>query len=72
MKVYAFKYCDCVHEGGSQTRSIHMSYNGAENAMKKHKQAELEEYNDLWKDEEPYYPFGDMSLWYIEEIDILP
>lgn len=59
--IYEFLYCDCIHESSYATLSLHKTKEGAEKAMKKHKEQEKEKFDKYYqsqakrfkKEEEP-------------------
>lgn len=76
MKVYAFKYCPCIHESAWATISLHKSLKGAEIAMEFHKNEALKEHEDYLSrlDEEGRQwaePFGEYERWEVKELEIL-
>ena len=82
MKLYAFNYCGMTEEGGDVTISLHFSREGAEEALKEHKQKEYEKhlkYVDFLRssmDDEEFSlcttEFGVFQQWSIGEVEVLP
>ena len=71
--VYAFLYNNCVHESSWRTISLHYSKKGAEKAMQEHKQNKLDEFNEMFKEENEFgFKFGTDEDWCIETIEVLP
>ena len=71
--VYAFLYNDCIHESTWRTISTHYSKEGAEKAMQEHKQKELDEWNEMYEDDNEWgFKFGTDEDWCIETIEVLP
>lgn len=74
MKIYEFLYCPCVHESAWATVSLHRTKEGAEKAMKKHKDVERRKFNKLYKDEpelKKQMKFGQHKDWCIREQELL-
>ena len=46
--LYAFLYNSCIHESSWATISLHYSKEGAEKAMQEHKQKALDEFNEMY------------------------
>jgi hypothetical protein len=72
LMLYAFLYCPNVHESAWATMSLHYSKEGAEKAMEEHKQKELEEWNQLYDEDEVDFRFGENEDWRVEEVLIKP
>jgi hypothetical protein len=71
--VYAFLYNDCIHESTWRTISTHYSKEGAEKALEQHKQKELDEWNEMYQDDNEWgFKFGRDEDWCIETIEVLP
>lgn len=51
MKIYEFLYCSCIHESSYATMSLHKTKEGAEKAMKLHKEAAMKDYEEKYKRE---------------------
>lgn len=72
-KVYAFLYCPCVPEESWGTISLHYSKEGAEKALEIHKQKALDEFNELYADNnECGWKFGEYEDWSVKPMKILP
>ena len=71
-KIYAFLYCPNIYESAWATMSLHYSKEGAEKAMEEHKQKELEEWNQLYDEDEVDFKFGECEDWKVEKIKIEP
>jgi hypothetical protein len=72
-RVYAFLYNDCIHESTWRTISTHYSKEGAEKAMQEHKQEQLDEFNEMYQDDNEWgFKFGIDEDWCIETIEVLP
>lgn len=71
MKVFEFRYTDCIYESAAATMSIHFSKKGAWEAMKKHKL----EVHEEWLQHGRYYRNSFKSTfakaWFISETEIL-
>ena len=71
--LYAFLYNSCIHESSWATVSLHYSKEGAEKAMQEHKQKALDEFNELYSDENDFdFKFGEHEDWCVETVDVLP
>jgi hypothetical protein len=71
--LYAFLYNCCIHESSWATVSLHYSKEGAEKAMQKHKQKALDEFNQLYSDENDFdFKFGEHEDWCVETVEVLP
>lgn len=74
MKVFAANYNPMIEESTYGYLSLHLSREGAEEVIRKHKESRLERWNKLYKDrgaKEPY-EFGAFEDWVVDEIEILP
>lgn len=71
--LYAFLYNSCIHESSWATVSLHYSKEGAEKAMREHKQKELDEFNEMYaNDNEFEIKFGEHEGWCVKTIEVLP
>lgn len=71
--LYAFLYNSCIHESGWVTVSLHYSKEGAEKAMQEHKQKELDEFNEMYADDNDFdFKFGEHEDWCIDTVEVLP
>lgn len=69
--IWAFMYCPCIYESAHATVSLHKTEKGAQMAMEFHKAAELKEWEDLYKDNNPFNSvFGESERWSVEQIEI--
>jgi hypothetical protein len=70
-KVFAFQYCDCIHESSFFTESLHKTQKGAEMAMEFHKNERFKEF-EKYKEETEYsdIEFGQFEDWRVIELDI--
>jgi len=79
MKVFAALYCDCTHESAYGTLSLHMTREGAEQAIKNHKNGLRQDHEETVKnmaEYEPSFDIGEFKIypwqdWVIEEYEIL-
>jgi hypothetical protein len=79
MKAFAFLHNEMIEESAYATMSIHLSKEGAEKAMKEHKQKaflewqrEFDERIERHGDSFTQLPFGSFKDWFVSEIEILP
>ena len=74
MIVYGFNYNSCIHESSPATMSLHLSREGAEEALKEHQLKALDKFNRLWEgeEEELNMTFGEFESWDIEIFEVLP
>ena len=71
--LYAFLYNGCIYESSWATISVHFSKEGAEEAMKKHKQKALNKFNERYADENVFgRKFGEHEDWCVKPIKVLP
>jgi hypothetical protein len=68
--VYAFLYNSCISESTWSTMSLHLTIEGAEKAMNKHKQDSLDDFN-LWADIDNGLVFGEDKDWCVEKIEVI-
>lgn len=74
-KIYAFKYCDCIHESSYATISLHRTKSGAYSAMRKHLLKEwnrsLEKHHnwEKWEYFRNDHPL-EFQRWCVSEIEI--
>jgi hypothetical protein len=47
--VWAFEYCDCIHESAFVTLSLHFTEEGAKKAMRKHRKIMKKRFNEYQK-----------------------
>lgn len=73
MKVFEALYNPMTEESSYGTLSIHSSKEGAERAIKEHKEEALKMWRKLYptKDDEPF-EFGTFEDWDVREIEVLP
>lgn len=70
---YAFLYNCCIHKSSRETISFHYSKEGAENAMKEHKQKALDEFNELYANDNKFgFKFSAHEDWCVEPVKVLP
>lgn len=70
-KVFAFEFCSDINESNFAVISLHYSKEGAENAMKTHKQKELDDFNRIKFPTEYNITFGIHQDWRVIEYEIL-
>ena len=71
--LYAFLYNSCVHESSWATVSLHYSKEGAEKAMQEHKQKALDEFNEMYANDNEFdFKFGEHEDWRVEPVEVLP
>ena len=71
--LYAFLYNSCIHESSWSTISLHYSKEGAEKAMQEHKQKALDEFNEMYADNNEFdFKFGEHEDWCVEPVEVLP
>jgi hypothetical protein len=71
--LYAFLYNSCIHESSWATVSLHYSKEGAEKAMQEHKQKALDEFNEMYADDNDFdFKFGEHEDWCVETVKVLP
>jgi hypothetical protein len=71
--LYAFLYNCCIHESSWATVSLHYSKEGAEKAMQEHKQKALDEFNEMYGDDNEFdFKFGEHEDWCVKTVDVLP
>lgn len=76
MKVYAFKYCDCIFESAWATISIHLDRKNAKKALWEHMKVSFREHKEYKKyclkegNDRPN--FGWHQDWHIGEMEIQP
>jgi hypothetical protein len=71
--LYAFLYNSCIHESSWATVSLHYSKEGAEKAMQEHKQKALDEFNEMYADDNEFdIKFGAHEDWCVEPVEVLP
>ena len=71
--LYAFLYNSCIYESGWTTVSLHYSKEGAEKAMQEHKQKELDEFNEMYANDNEFgFKFGEHKDWCVRPIEVLP
>lgn len=73
MTLYQALYNPMTEESSAETLSIHLTRDGAESAIKAHRDNEFDKWNNLYpnKEDEPY-PFGAFEEWEVGEIEVLP
>jgi hypothetical protein len=73
MKVYQAMYNSCIYESGYSTISLHKSKETAEKAILDHRQARIDYYTELCKDdpEEDPMEFLEMEAWLVLETELL-
>lgn len=75
MKVYEALYCGCIHESSYATISLHLSKEGAEKAIKKHRLEELKKQKQIYKSLEIKQTNKELLQhqdWFVKETEILP
>jgi len=73
MKLYQALYNQMIEESGYVTLSSHLSYDGAEQVIKEHRENKLKEFKNLYpKQKDEPYKFGTFEDWFVDEIDVLP
>lgn len=71
--LYAFLYNSCIHESSWATVSLHYSKEGAEKAMQEHKQKALDEFNEMYANDNEFdFKFGEHEDWRVEPVEVLP
>lgn len=71
--LYAFLYNSCIHESSWATISLHYSKEGAEKAMQEHKQKKLDEFNEMYANDNEFgFKFGEHEDWCLQPIEVLP
>lgn len=71
--LYAFLYNSCIHESSWATVSLHYSKEGTEKAMQEHKQKALDEFNEMYADDNEFdFKFGEHEDWCIDTVEVLP
>lgn len=71
--LYAFLYNSCIHESSWATVSLHYSKEGAEKAMQEHKQKALDEFNEMYANDNEFdFKFGKHEDWRVEPVEVLP
>lgn len=71
--LYAFLYNSCIHESSWTTVSLHYSKEGAEKAMQEHKQKALDEFNEMYANDNEFdFKFGEHEDWCVEPVEVLP
>lgn len=71
--IYAFMFNSCVHESSWATVSLHYSEDSAIKAMEKHRQEELERFNNIFSEEQrSEITFGENSDWCVIPFEIQP
>ena len=71
--LYAFLYNSCIHESSWATVSLHYSKEGAEKAMQEHKQKALDEFNEMYANDNEFdFKFGEHEDWCVEPVEVLP
>ncbi len=71
--IYAFLYNSCIHESGWVTVSLHYSKEGAEKAMQEHKQKVLDEFNEMYANDNEFgFKFGKNEDWRVEPVEVFP
>lgn len=78
-KLFAFRYCPCIHESSYATVSLHYSESGAVEAMERHRNREYLEYMEMASviedpDElrEFVDDFGKYERWDVCPVEVLP
>jgi len=71
IKLYEFLYNPMTEESGYVTMSIHKTKEGAEKAMKEHKDKEKAEWDKIYENEDIPFKFGRFEDWRIEEVDTI-
>lgn len=72
-RLYAFLYNSCIHESSWATISLHYSKEGAEKAMEEHKQKALDEFNEMYANNNKIgFKFGEHEDWCVEPVEVLP
>ena len=66
MIIYSAEYNDCIHESAYSTISLHRSYEGACQAVRKHEQKTL----NGWK-KVGHASIPDYEKWRVREIEVL-
>ena len=73
VSLYAFRYCPCIFESGFITVSIHKTIAGAEKAMQDHKQKALDEFNEIYANDNEFgFVFGKHEDWCVQPVEVLP
>lgn len=71
--VYSFLYNSCIHDSSASTISLHWSEEGAEKAMKDHKEAKRIEFDEFFQGDDEYnFMFGEHEDWSVEITEVLP
>lgn len=71
--LYAFLYNSCIHESSWTTVSLHYSREGAEKAMREHKQKALDDFNEMYSDNNEFnIKFGQYEDWCVEVVNVFP
>jgi uncharacterized protein (DUF2461 family) len=71
--LYAFLYNSCIHESSYATVSLHYSKKGAKKAMRQHKQKALDEFNEMYGQDNKFdFKFGEHEDWCIETVEVFP
>ena len=71
--LYAFLYNSCIHESSWATVSLHYSKEGAEKAMQEHKQKALDEFNEMYANDNEFdFKFAEHEDWRVEPVEVLP
>lgn len=72
LSLYEFCYNPCIHESAPITISTHLTKEGAQKAMRKHKTKERKECKETFptKEEQKECPFGRYESWFINQIKI--
>lgn len=66
MKIYSAEYNDCIYESAYSTLSLHMSYEGACQAVRKHERKILRGWKKCGHDTIPEY-----EKWRVRELEVL-
>jgi hypothetical protein len=72
LKLYGFYYNSCIWESAAGLMSIHLTKEGAQKAMRKHKAKEKKEWKEMYStpEEQKDMPFGTHEAWFVDEIKV--
>lgn len=71
--LYEALYCSCIHESSFGTLSIHLTEDGAIDAMERHKEIKRQEFDLMFpvgSEERDEMEFGQFEEWAINPIEV--
>lgn len=71
--LYEFLYCPSIHESAYGTVSLHLTKEGAEDALRRHKEIKKKEFDKMFppdSEEAEHMNFGEFEEWIVNDVKV--